>query len=119
MWFLSWRKYSLSKFATFISIIGALIRYGGFLCLFAGLVPGALVCIPLGILFHLWAENISFKKWKKEVIKNKFDEKVRAGDSQTAIKLYNSNPCKKTLKYFDDLNPQIAKQIREMLAQKK
>ncbi len=65
MWFLSWKKYALSKFATFISIVGALVRYGGVLCLFSGLIPAALICIAIGIGIHFCAEAIAKRKVNK------------------------------------------------------
>ena len=43
MWVLSWKKYALSKFATFVSVLGALMRYAGVMCLFSGLIPAALI----------------------------------------------------------------------------
>lgn len=118
MWLLSWKQYKLSKSATFISVVGTLIRYGGVLCLFSGLIPGALVCIPIGVGFHFWAEEVAFSAWKKNVQAKGYEIKVVQGDLQTAIQLYNANPNKKTLAYFDGLNPQIAAKIREMLANK-
>lgn len=59
MWVLSWKKYGTSKFATFVSIIGALTRYGGVLCLVNALIPTALICIAIGIGLHYGAEAIN------------------------------------------------------------
>ena len=67
MWVLSWKKYALSKFATFVSIIGALMRYAGVLCLFSVLIPGAIICIGIGIGLHFCAEAIAKGKAKKVV----------------------------------------------------
>ena len=67
MWVLSWKKDALSKFATFVSIIGALMRYAGVLCLFSVLIPGAIICIGIGIGLHFCAEAIAKGKAKKVV----------------------------------------------------
>lgn len=61
MWVLSWRKYAGSKFATFISVVGALTRYGGVLCLFSGLIPGGIITLAIGIGIHFLAEKIGKK----------------------------------------------------------
>ena len=65
MWVLSWKSYKLSKFATFVSIIGALVRYAGVMCLFASAIPAALICIAIGIAIHFCAEAIAKKKAAK------------------------------------------------------
>ena len=65
MWVLSWKNYKLSKFATFVSIIGALVRYAGVMCLFASAIPAALICIAIGIALHFCAEAIAKKKAAK------------------------------------------------------
>lgn len=52
MWVLSWKKYGASKFATFVSVIGALTRYGGVLCLVNALIPAAIICIAIGVGLH-------------------------------------------------------------------
>lgn len=65
MWVLSWKKYALSKFATFVSIIGALMRYAGVMCLFSSLIPATLICIAIGIGFHFGAEAIAKNKANK------------------------------------------------------
>lgn len=67
MWFLFWKKYALSKFATFISIIGAMTRYAGAMCLFSGLIPATLICFAIGIGLHFGAEAIAKNKASKVV----------------------------------------------------
>lgn len=116
MWILSWKQYKHSKLATFVSVLGTLIRYGGVLCLFSALIPAAAICLAIGIGCHFWAEEIAFSAWKKVVQSKGYETKVMQGDLQTAIQLYNTNPMKKTVEYFDGLNPQVAAQIREMMA---
>ena len=59
MWVLSWKKYGTSKLAMFVSIIGALTRYGGVLCLVNALIPAALICIAIGVGLHYGAEAIN------------------------------------------------------------
>ena len=65
MWILSWKQYKLSKFATFVSIIGALMRYAGVMCLSASAIPAALICIAIGIGLHFCAEAIAKNKTAK------------------------------------------------------
>lgn len=65
MWVLSWKKYALSKFATFVSIMGALMRYAGVMCLFSSLIPAALICMAIGIGLHFGAEAIAKNKANK------------------------------------------------------
>lgn len=118
MWILSWKKYTLSKLATFVSVLGTLVRYGGVLCLFSGLVPAGIICFLAGIGCHFGAESISFDKWKKWVQSNGFEQRIREGDLNFAVQLYNNNPCEKSLKYFEILNPQIAAKIRQLISKK-
>ena len=65
MWVLSWKKYAASKLATFISVIGALVRYGGVLCLINAAIPAGIVCIAIGVGIHFGAEAIAKSKAKK------------------------------------------------------
>ena len=119
MWVLSWKKYSFSKLATFVSVIGALVRYAGVMCLVSSLIPGAIICIAIGVAFHFIAEAISFDKWKKAVRAKGYEQKIIQGDLDTAVQLYNGNIGKKTVKYFESLNPQVAQQIQEMINKNK
>ena len=65
MWVLSWKKYGASKLATFVSVIGALTRYGGVICLFSSLIPAGIICLAIGIGIHFGAEAINKAKVKK------------------------------------------------------
>lgn len=65
MWILSWKKYNLSKFATFLSVLGALMRYAGVTCLVSSFIPAALICIAIGVVFHFGAEAIAKSKRKR------------------------------------------------------
>ncbi len=71
MWVLSWKKYNLSKFATFVSVIGALTRYGGVMCLASSLIVPGIICIAVGIVIHFLAEAIAKSKAKKVANKAK------------------------------------------------
>ena len=112
MWILSWKTYKLSKFATFISILGALTRYGGVLCFFYGVIPAGLLVFGIGILPHFLAEAIAFGRWKAKVAKEGYDQRIRQGDLNLALQLYKGNASEKTLKYFASLNPQLAQTVR-------
>lgn len=118
MWVLSWKNYALSKMATFLSVIGTLVRYGGVLCLFSAVIPAGIICILIGVGFHFLAEYIGFEKWKKSVQSGGYEQEIREGNLNIAVQLYNKNPGKKTLKYFELLNPQVASQIKQELNNK-
>jgi len=104
MWILSWRQYKLSKFATFVSVVGALIRYAGVLCLFNGLIPGALICIAIGICFHFGAEQIAFSAWKKQLRKKGLEEQIKQGNLEIASIIINGTTDKKIHDYIVSLN---------------
>ena len=62
MWLLSWTNYRLSKFATFISVIAALLRYAGVACLVSSLILPGIICLAIGIALRFVAEAIANKK---------------------------------------------------------
>ena len=66
MWVLSWKKYAVSKLATFVSVLGALTRYAGVMCLFASAIPAGIICLAIGIGIHFGAEAIAKAKAKKQ-----------------------------------------------------
>lgn len=111
------KKYKNSGLATFVSVIGALFQYGGVLCLFSGLIPGALVCIPIGILLYFAGEKISFNKWVKLLQSKGLEEQIRT-DANVAVQVYNANPGKNTLAYISSLNPQAGEQIAQSVNKK-
>ncbi len=111
MWILSYKNYKVSKMATLISVIGTLTRYGGILCLFAALIPGALICLAIGIGMHYWAEQIAFNAWKKQVKKTGVEDALRQGNVEVAAKLIDGLD-KKYVQYVMSLLPaHIQKQI--------
>lgn len=118
MWVLAWTNYKASKFATFMSVIGALTRYGGIICLFSGVFLAALICVAIGIGIHFLAEEIAFKAWIKVIKKEGLEQLIRNGDIDAAVKLYNASPSNRTLKYFDSLNPHVSAHIRSLTANK-
>lgn len=118
MWILSWTKYKHSGFATFISVVAALTRYGGVLCLFASAFIGAIICIAIGIGLHFLAEEIGYRGWIKFIRKNNLEEPVRNGDLNTAINIYNAYPNKRTLSYIESLNPNASAYISNQINNK-
>ncbi len=62
MWLLSWTNYRLSKLATAVSVIAALLRYAGVACLVASLIPAGIICLAIGIALRFAAEAIAKKK---------------------------------------------------------
>lgn len=113
MWVLFWKQYKFSKMATFVSVIGALIRYGGVLCIFYGVIPAALICIAIGVGIHFGAEQIAFSAWKKTVRKNGLEEQIRQGDLEVAAKLINGTTDKKIQNYVVSLNPGAAALLKQ------
>lgn len=112
MWLLFWKKYQCSKFATFISIIGALTRYAAVLCLTYSEIVAMLICAAIGIALHFLAELINNKKWQKTIVKNGYATKIANGDLETAIAVYNTNPCESTLKFIAMHSAQMADAVR-------
>ena len=94
MWVLSWKKYSLSKLATFVSVIGALTRYAGVTCLFSSFIPAGLICIAIGIGIHFGAEAINKSKAKKLAGKTNAEKPVasKTTATNTATAQPTSNP---------------------------
>lgn len=99
MWVLSWKKYALSKFATFVSILGAFMRYAGVMCLFSSLIPAALICIAIGIGLHFGAEAIAKNKAAKVIGKanaaktaNPAPSVAKAATAQPTPKPVQTNP---------------------------
>lgn len=115
MWLLTWKKYKASKAATFISAIGALIRYGAVLCLVSALIPGFLVCAAIGVGMHYWAERIAAAKWYKLLAEQGYVAKIAAGDLQAAINVYNANPSKDTLNFIAKHNEKLAQEIQSRI----
>lgn len=118
MWILSWTKYNNSKLATFISVIGALTRYGGVLCLFSGLIPAGIICLGIGIAVHFGAEAIHTNKWKSQLKKEGYAQKIINGDFDTAIAVYKAKPQKSTIKLIASYNSQLAREIEEKINNK-
>ena len=115
MWILFWKQYAGCKAATFISVVGALLRYAAVLCLVNELIPAGIICISVGIVLHFCAEAVAFNKWKRLVKQKGVDQRVRQGDIQAAIGLYNSRAENRTIKYIESLNPDLGAQIKTMV----
>jgi hypothetical protein len=107
MWILSWSTYKFSKFATFVSIVGALLRYACVLCLFSGLALGTVICFGLGVGIHFLAELIGFSGWKKNLEKQGIAEEIKNGNKEIAEKIIANNSGKKYVNYIRSLNPEL------------
>ena len=94
MWVLSWKKYVSSKFATFVSILGAFVRYAGVMCLFSSLIPAALICIAIGIGLHFGAEAIAKSKATKVIDKANATRTAKAPTNakKTTVAQHAPNP---------------------------
>ena len=118
MWVLSWKKYKLSKLATFFSVIVALMRYSAVLCVASALIPAFVVCALIGVGLHFGAEYINTSKWQKLVADQGYTQKIAAGDLQAAIAVYNAKPCKGTLKFIGSFNPQMKQEVQARIQKK-
>ena len=113
--------YKNSVGATAVSILGyGLLMMGVMLAVSEDLISGIVMAV-LGILLELWAPTISrnkqFKKWIKQLREKGVEAEIRS-DINAAIRVYNSNPCKKTLAYIGTLNPAAAENITKQLLAK-
>ncbi len=115
MWILTWKKYKLSKGATFISVVGALMRYAAVLCIIYGAIAGLVVCGAIGVALHFLAEHIHNGKWQKMVSEKGFASKIAAGDIDTAVRVYNANPSDSTLKFIASHNAHVAEEVRSRI----
>lgn len=75
------------------------------------------LCGLLG--FHFLAERIAFNKSKDYLREKGFENAIRQGSLQAAVEVYNVMPKKRTVDYFETLNPQVAESIRGLIAAKK
>lgn len=115
------RIYKNSFLASVVSIFGTILSVSGIAMLFA--VPlGGIVCILLGIGLFIWggeiSENKAFKKWIKD-LESKGVVAALPASSELCVKVYNANPCKKTLNFIRKHNPNAAQLIENSLAQNK
>ena len=115
MWLLFCKTYKLSKGATFISIVGALMRYAAVLCISYGAIAGLLVCGAIGVALHFLAECINNGKWQKMVSEKGYTSKIAAGDVDTAVRVYNANPSKSTLKFIASHNAHVAEEVQSRI----
>lgn len=113
MWLLTWTTYKASKLATFVSVIGALTRYAGVLCIVngAGIVP-TLICFGIGVLIHFGAEELGFRGWVKVVRKEGLEEMVRRGNVEIARELYKIKPENRTKRYLASVNSEVVSQLK-------
>jgi len=89
--------------------------------IFSGLVGPGIAMIAAGLVLGVWAtsiaENKCFKVWKQQMEQKNLIPAIRNSVS-TAISAYNAYPSTKTLEYIRTLNPEAAKQIAQMIAEK-
>lgn len=107
------RWYRNSFLASLISIFGCVMVGAGIMGAFEG-SPEALVIVPFGALFMIWAKSISegkaFQTWVKTLTEKGIDAQVRS-NMQVAVKVYNANPGKRTQQWVASLNPEAGKWI--------
>lgn len=117
--------YKNSALATVVSIIGCCFELGGITVMANG-GPGYLLN---GFLLILWgvahlavAERLSdyaqYRTWKRQ-LEQKIDVESIAQNKELAIQVYQSNPCKRVLKFIQNLNPEAAEQIKQQFPEVK
>lgn len=93
----------------------------GISAIFSGLVGSGIAMIAAGLVLGVWATSISenkcFKVWKQQMEQKNMIPAIRNSTS-AAISAYNAYPSTKTLEYIRTLNPEAAKQIAQMIAEK-
>ncbi len=114
MWVLTWKKYGLSKSGTALSIFGAMMRYGGVLCLFNGIIPAGIVVFLIGVGIHFAAESVAHGDWVKYVQTSGLAQRIQNGDLQTAAEIYTKLEDEKKRQYLLSLNSQIPSYIAYM-----
>ncbi len=114
--------YKNSIMANVCSLFGSVFMFAGIGVLFSGEILGGIVAIAGGVGLNIWGSNISankqFKKWKKQVESKGLTSAIASSD-HTAITVYNTYPCKKSLEYIRSLNPRAAQEIDRQLSAKK
>jgi len=105
----NYTKYSNSTGATVLCAVGGFLKSVGFpLILLFGM---GLVFIAMGFgmqkLGEVIGENKNFKLWMKSLRDKGILEQI-PNNTELALKLYEANQSKKTLKYLQTANPQAA-----------
>lgn len=107
------RWYRNSFLASVVSIIGCCMVGMSIMAAFEG-EPSALVLVPFGVVFMIWAKSISegkaFNKWVQELTAKGIDTQMRS-NMQLAVKVYNANPGKRTQQWVASINPEAGKWI--------
>lgn len=84
-------------------------------------IGGGIMIAVVGVLLAIWGKYISnnkvFKTWWKQVTDANLEPQI-AASTGVAVKVYNKNPQKRTLRKIAQLNP-AATAIEEQLAAKK
>lgn len=116
------RVYKNSALATVVSIIGCFFELGGITVMAnggAGNLLGGFLLALWGVAHFAVAERLSdyaqYRIWKRQ-IEQKVDVERIAHDNELAIQVYQTNPCKRVLKYIQNLNPTAAEQIQQQIA---
>lgn len=116
------RIYKNSFLASALSILGYVFLATGIIAAFNGEIIGGIFVVAISIAMMFGAKSISenkqFKAWKKQVEEKGYVPGIRSSVS-TAIQVYNTFPCTKTLEYIRTLNPAAAENIAQQLAAKK
>ncbi len=114
--------YKNSVLASIVSILGCLaITIAVVVGLETGIDADGISLIVVGVALAVAGKVISknkqFKTWWKQVTDAKLDEAMKT-DANLAVKVYNKNPKKRTLKMIAQLNPAAAQYIEAQKAKK-
>lgn len=126
----SFHVYKKSPLATVCSAFGTVFAIVGVGLLVNGIIYSAdseeitagAVCSVMGIAVSLLAIPVNkrkeFKLWKKQLKASGTDAMI-GSDVDLAMRVYRSNPGKRTLKYIRKKNPQAAQYLSREIAAKK
>ena len=111
--------YKNSGFATFVSIVGSILLFSGLGITFCVIWYTGLIMTALGAALMFGASHISkrrgFKKWIKRLQADGIIDAL-PNSEELCIKLYQANPCKRTLTFIRKRNPQAADYISKFIA---
>lgn len=111
--------YKNSILASLVSIFGYCFMLGGIAIAFDCEILGGIVMFLMGIGLAALASVISsraqFRQWIKKLKKDGIIDRARQ-DVTLAIRIFDANPTKQTLRYIRELNPTAAEQIDRHLA---
>ena len=113
--------YRNSILASIISIVGTICLVAGVCLVFEETITGIVMAI-FGGVFMLWAhcisENKAFRRWKKQLKTDGIID-MMPSSNDICMRVYYSNPCKKTIKFIGKYNSSVADELKSQMRRKK